>query len=238
MGNVEQVKALTFDVFGTVVDWRGSIIREGEQLGQAKRLAVDWARFADAWRAGYAPAMDLVRRGELPWQNLDSLHRLILDRILGEFGLTSLSETEKADFNRVWHRLQPWPDSVEGLQRLRRRYIVATLSNGHVALLTNMAKHAGLPWDCILSAELAHHYKPDREVYLTAAQLLGLPPGEVMMVAAHKSDLRAAQAAGLRAAFITRPLEYGPDVQRDLSPDPAFDFHASDFNDLASQLGL
>jgi 2-haloacid dehalogenase len=235
--DVSQVKALTFDVFGTVVDWRGSIIRQGEAFGAERGLKVDWAAFADAWRAGYRPAMDRVRRGELPWTNLDALHRMRLEELLEQFEITGLSEADKEYLNRVWHRLDPWPDAVEGLTRLRRRFVVATLSNGNVALLTNMAKHAGLPWDCILSAELAKHYKPDPEAYLTAAELLGLRPEQVMMVAAHKDDLRAAQRVGFRTAFVTRPLEFGPQRTPDLSPDPAFDVHATDFNDLAGKLG-
>jgi 2-haloacid dehalogenase len=234
---ITTVKALTFDVFGTVVDWRNSIIREGRRLGRGRGWRVDWAAFADAWRAGYGPSMDRVRRGELPWQTIDALHRLILDRLLDQFGLTGLSEAEIDQFNRAWHRLRPWPDAVPGLRRLRRRYIVAPLSNGNVALLTNMAKHAGLPWDCILSAELARHYKPDPAAYLTAVSLLGLTPGQVMMVAAHQGDLRAAGGLGLRTAFVPRPLEFGPDRTPDLTPDPAFDLVASDFTDLARQLG-
>ena len=230
------VQALTFDVFGTVVDWRGSIIREGEALGAAHGLEVDWAAFADAWRGGYRPSMARVRSGELPWTNLDTLHRMILDELLDTFGIRTLSEADKQHWNRVWHRLTPWPDAVPGLTRLRQHYVLATLSNGNVALLTNMAKHGGLPWDCILSAEIMRHYKPDPETYLGAAELLGLQPSEVMMVAAHKSDLKAAQAVGLRAAFVARPLEYGPGVEVDIAPDPAFDVHARDFNDLADQL--
>lgn len=231
------VKALTFDVFGTVVDWRSSVIREGAALGKAKGITVDWPRFADAWRGGYGPAMERVRRGELPWTNIDALHRMMLDRLLAEFGITGWSEAEKDHLNRVWHRLAPWPDAVAGLQRLRRRFTLATLSNGNVALLVNMAKNAGLPWDCILSAELARRYKPDREVYQMAADLLGLAPQQVMMVAAHKGDLRASRAAGFRTAFVTRPLEFGPDRKPDLSPEPAIDIHARDFLDLAAQLG-
>ena len=233
------VRALTFDVFGTVVDWRGSIIREGERLGLAAGLAVDWGRLADAWRAGYAPAMDRVRRGELPWAKLDALHRMILDGLLPTFGLEGrLTPDDLARLNLVWHRLTPWPDSVEGLARLRSRYVVATLSNGNVSLLVNMARHAGLPWDCILSAELAQHYKPDPEVYLMAADLLGLAPEAVMMVAAHKPDLRAAQAVGFRTAYVPRPLEFGPDVVPDTTPEPSFDLVATDFTDLAVRLGL
>lgn len=235
--DVSSIKALTFDVFGTVVDWRTSVIREGNRLGRSKGIKVDWEGFADAWRGGYAPAMDLVRRGEIPWMNLDTLHRMILDRLLDEFGILGLSEAEKDDLNRIWHRLRPWPDSIRGLRRLRKRFIVATLSNGNVSLLVNMAKGAGLEWDCILSSELARHYKPDKEVYQMAAGLLGLHPGEVMMVASHKDDLYAASAVGFKTAFILRPLEFGPAGAPDLTPDPLFDVSAGDFNDLADMLG-
>lgn len=230
------VRALAFDVFGTVVDWRSTIVREGQALGRAKGLEVDWAAFADAWRDGYGPAMDQVRRGELEWRTIDQLHRMILDGLLADFGIRGLSETEKDALNRVWHRLAPWPDAVSGLTRLKRRFVIATLSNGNVALLVNMAKRAGLPWDAVLSAELAGRYKPDREVYLKAASLLGLPPEEVMMVAAHKGDLRAAASAGLRTAFVPRPEER-PNRKIDLSPEPTFDLNARDFLDLATQLG-
>ncbi len=174
MPTSSQPKALLFDVFGTVVDWRGSIIREGRALAAEKKLDLDCVAFADAWRAGYRPAMDRVRRGDLPWMNIDALHRLILDEILSRFGIHTLEEAEKDQLNRVWHRLKPWPDAVRGLRELKKNRIIATLSNGNVALLTNMAKHAGLPWDCIFSAELFHHYKPDPETYLGAAGLLGL----------------------------------------------------------------
>jgi len=232
------VKAMTFDVFGTVVDWRSSIIREGEQLTVRTGIEVDWPRFADAWRAGYGPAMRRVRSGELPWTRIDDLHRMILDGLIPEFGLTALDEAARDDLNRVWHRLSPWPDTVSGLTRLRTRYVLASLSNGNVALLVNMAKHSGLPWDAVLSAELAHQYKPDPEVYLTAADLLGLEPEQVMMVAAHKGDLRAAAALGFKTAYVPRPLEYGPDREIDTTPDPSFDVNATDFNDLADRLGL
>ena len=237
-GDISDVKALTFDVFGTVVDWRGSLIREGLAFGAARGLSVDWARFADDWRGGYGPSMDQVRRGELPWTNIDTLHRMVLDALLEKYQITGLSEADKTHLNRVWHRLTAWPDAVAGLTRLRARYVLATLSNGNVALLTNMAKYAGLPWDCILSAELMKHYKPDPEVYQTAASLLGLRPQQVMMVAAHKGDLRAAQAVGLQTAFVPRPMERGPERTPDLTPDPAFTVHAVDFNDLAAKLGV
>jgi len=230
------VKALVFDVFGTVVDWRGSIIREGQALGRRKKLKVDWPAFADAWRAGYRPAMARVRSGELPWTKIDDLHRMILDDLLHRFPLGRLSEEDIDRLNRVWHRLHPWPDARAGLAKLKRKHVIATLSNGNVALLTNMAKHAKLPWDCILSAEVVRHYKPDPETYLGAADLLGVKPAELMMVAAHKDDLHAARACGLKTAFVPRPKEYGPAVKPDVSRDPAFDLHARDFNDLARQL--
>jgi 2-haloacid dehalogenase len=235
--NSSTIKALTFDVFGTVVDWRGSIIREGEVFGKARGIDVDWARFADAWRGGYGPAMGRVRRGELPWTNIDGLHRMILERLLDEFEISGLNEAEKDHLNRVWHRLTPWPDVISGLKRLRKKFIVAALSNGNIALLTNMAKYASLPWDCILSSELAKHYKPDPEVYQTTADLLGLPPNQVMMVAAHHHDLRGAQGVGFKTAFVPRPKEYGPDRVPDSTPDPSFDLVATDFNNLSSKLG-
>ena len=234
--NLDSVKALTFDVFGTVVDWRSSIIREGEELAKRKGLDADWAKFADAWRGGYGPSMNRVRTGELPWMKIDDLHRLILDGLLEQFNIEGLSEAEKDHFNRAWHRLTPWPDAVPGLTRLKKKFIITTLSNGNVALLTNMAKNAGLPWDAILSSELAKRYKPDKEVYLTAADLLGLRPEQVMMVAAHKGDLRAAKSVGFKAGFVPRPLERGPDVKRDLTPDPSFEVVAKDFVDLAEKL--
>ena len=234
------VNALVFDVFGTVVDWRGSIIREGELLGKRKGIDVDWVAFADAWRGGYQPAMQRVRSGQIPWTNIDGLHRLVLNDLIQQFGIRGLTEEEIDHFNRAWHRLWPWPDSVGGLHRLSRGYIVSTLSNGNVSLLTNMAKYAGLPWDCILSAELFGHYKPDPEVYLGAARLLGPAPSQVMMVAAHVDDLVAARKVGLRTALVTRPLEYGPKRKADTAQDGAgiADFIATDFMDLAAQLGL
>src|SRR5678816_522809 len=164
-------KALVFDVFGTVVDWRTSVAREVEDLARRKGLRVDGVAFADAWRAGYAPTMDRVRKGELPWTKLDRLHRMILEGIVAGFGLGGLSEGERDSLTRAWHRLQPWPDAVPGLTRLRRKFIIAPLSNGNISLVTDMAKHAGLPWDCILGAELVRHYKPDREVYQSAPYL-------------------------------------------------------------------
>jgi 2-haloacid dehalogenase len=230
-------KALVFDVFGTVVDWRTSVAADVQALASRKGFTVDGAKFADAWRAGYGPSMNRVRTGELPWTRLDALHRMTLDRILGEFNITGLTETEKDALNRAWHRLRPWPDSVSGLTRLKKKFIIAPLSNGNIALMTDMAKHAGLPWDCILGAELVRHYKPDREVYQSAADFLDLPPGDVMMVAAHLGDLRAAKTVGLKTAFVARPLEYGPGGKPDLKGDGSVDVSATDFNDLAAHLG-
>jgi len=231
------VKALTFDVFGTVVDWRGSIIREGQLLAAKKGYNVDWARFADSWRSGYGPAMNKVRSGELPWTKIDDLHRMILDDLVEEYSLTGMSEAELVHFNEAWHRLSPWPDTVSGLNKLKSKYVITTLSNGNVSLLTHMAKNGGLPWDAILSAELSGHYKPDPEAYLKAADLLSLKPEQVMMVAAHPSDLRAAARTGLKTAYVIRPLERGPGRPVNRNPDGEFDYTAENFNDLARQLG-
>jgi 2-haloacid dehalogenase len=229
------VRALVFDVFGTVVDWRSSIVRDGQLLAQQHGLNVDWPAFADAWRAGYPPAMDRVRRGELPWTNIDGLHRRILDGLLAERGI-ALPEAEVDGFNRVWHRLIPWPDSVPGLQQLKSQLTIATLSNGNLSLLVDMAKHAGLPWDAVLSAELFGHYKPDPEVYLGAAKLLDVAPAQLLMVAAHPSDLRAAAACGLRTAYVARPLERGAGARMEPWTPGEFDVVADDFVALAQQL--
>ena len=225
------VQALAFDVFGTVVDWYGSVAAEVARIG----LPVEGGEFALAWRAGYAPAMDRVRRGELPWTNIDGLHRRILDGLLAERGIT-LSEEATADLNRVWHRLRPWPDAVEGLTRLKTRFTITTLSNGNLSLLVAMAKHGGLPWDTVLSAELFGHYKPDPEVYLGAARLLGVAPAKLLMVAAHPHDLRAAAACGLPTAYVTRPLERGPGGALEDWQPGEFDIAAASFTELAQHL--
>jgi len=238
LDSIRGVKALTFDVFGTVADWYSSIVREGELLGQRRGIDVDWGEFALRWRDGYDPAMDRVRSGDLPNLNIDELHRMVLVEVLREFEIGVLSDDEIDDFNRAWHRLTPWPDALRGLYRLKSRYILATLSNGNISLLTNMAKNAGLPWDVVLSSELSPgHFKIDPEVYETAADLLDLSPAEIMMVATHKGDLRGARAVGFRTAFVTRPLEQGPNRQRDNDPDPDADVNAKDFIDLAEKLG-
>jgi len=230
-------RALAFDVFGTVVDWRSSIIGELEQFGRSHGVQQDWPAFADSWRAGYAPAMDRVRRGDLPWTRIDDLHRMILEELLGAAGITSICVEEVDELNRAWHRLDPWPDTVTGLTRLKEKFLITTLSNGNVSLLTNMAKRAGLPWDCVISAELFRHYKPDREAYLGCADLLDIAPDELMLVAAHPSDLRAARDAGLMTAYVTRPLERGPGRRPPTVEDGEFDVTATDFVDLAEKLG-
>lgn len=230
-------KALAFDTFGTVVDWRSSIIAELKAFGESHGVQADWPVLADSWRKGYLPAMDRVRRGELGWTKIDDLHRMILDELLRDAGITSVSEADVDDLNRAWHRLDPWPDSVAGLTRLKEHFIITTLSNGNFSLLTNMAKHASLPWDCVISAELFHHYKPDPEAYLGCAELLDVAAGELVLVAAHPGDLRAARDAGLMTAYVTRPLEYGPNQRPHRFTDGEFDFMATDFLDLADQLG-
>jgi 2-haloacid dehalogenase len=227
------VKVIAFDVFGTVVDWYRSVADEARRL----QLQVDPGEFALAWRAGYAPAMRRVMSGELGWTLIDDLHRMILDDILQRFGIVHLKEEEKRALNKVWHRLAPWPDSAAGLARLKTRYIICTLSNGNIGLLTDMAKNAGLPWDCILSAEVFRAYKPDPRTYLGVAAVFDLAPAEVMLAAAHHDDLAAARACGLRTAYIERPLEFGPKQIKDVSPKPDNDLHTRDISDLATQLG-
>ena len=236
MENLGQLKAVTFDVFGTVVDWRSSIEREMNLLGDEKGFSIDGAEFASAWRSLYQPSMSKVRSGEVPFEPLDALHRKNLDTVLEQYNIDQLSEPEKAYLNRVWHRLDPWPDVIEGLVRLKERYIIGTLSNGNVSLIVNMAKHSGLPWDVVLGAEIAGQYKPCAEVYLRSAEILDLEPGQCMLVAAHNADLLAASECGFRTAFVARPTEYGLDQTTDLSADHEFDVIATDFVDLARQL--
>ncbi|MGE0498596.1 MAG: haloacid dehalogenase type II [Ramlibacter sp.] len=227
------VQVLAFDIFGTVVDWHGSIQREV----QARFPGVDGAAFALAWRAGYKPAMARVMSGELGWTLIDDLHRMILDQILPDFGLQALDEAQRRDLNRVWHRLDPWPDSVQGLTRLKSKFTICSLSNGNIGLLTDMAKRAGLPWDCVLSAEVFRAYKPDPATYLGVARVFDLPPGQVMLVAAHHDDLAGARACGLRTAYIERPLEFGAARPKDVSPQPGNDLHAGSLTALADLLG-
>lgn len=228
-------KALLFDVFGTVVDWRGSIIRELRRVGRRHGVRADWAVLADAWRAGYRPAMDRVRRGASPWRSIDELNLEILMPLAARAGLR-LKSAEMHDLNAAWHRLKPWPDSATGLARLKRHFVIGTLSNGNVSLLVDLARNGRLPWDVVLSAELFGHYKPDPEVYLGAAELLDLPAKAVMLVAAHKDDLGAARRCGLQTAFVRRPMEHGRPAEPDAADDERSDFNAGDFVDLARQL--
>jgi 2-haloacid dehalogenase len=231
------VRALTFDVFGTAVDWRSGVADEARRIAALRDVPVDGERLADAWRALYMPYMNRVRRGELPWTNFDRLHCLSLDQVLRDLGIEGFDAAAREELTRAWERLPPWPDSVEGLRRLARRFTVSTLSNGNRSQQAALVRFGGLPFERLLSAEDFGHYKPDPEVYLGAASALGLEAGQVMMVAAHKGDLRAAQAAGLRAAFVERPLEKGPGGGADLLPDPQADVQATDFVDLAGKLG-
>jgi 2-haloacid dehalogenase len=229
---------LLFDVFGTCVDWRTGISLEGETLGEELGIVgIDWAELADAWRERYQPKMEEVRSGRRPWTTLDALHRESLDDVLRQFGLDEMPAAERDTFTLAWHRLDPWPDVVAGLTRLKTRFVIAPNSNGNIALLLDMAKRAGLPWDAILGAEIAHAYKPQPEVYRMSAAAAGAAPAETMMVAAHNDDLVAAAACGLMTAFVPRPLEYGLGQTSDLFPEHAFDLVARDFGDLAAQLG-
>jgi 2-haloacid dehalogenase len=227
------VQVLAFDIFGTVVDWHGSILREMAKLYPQ----VDGDAFARAWRAEYKPSMARVMQGGQGWAVLDELHRGNLDRILPQFGLAHLDDAERRHLNQVWQRLAPWPDSVQAIGRLKRKFIVCTLSNGNIGLLTRMARNAGLPWDCVLSAELFRAYKPDAAVYLGAARVFDLPPQQVMLVAAHHDDLAAGRACGLRTAFIERPLEFGAGHPKDVSPAAGNDLHCKDMLALADALG-
>lgn len=232
-----EVQALTFDVFGTTVDWRSGVVAEARRLGALAGVHADWERLADAWRGLYVPYMNRVRLGELPWTNFDRLHRMSLDQVLREVGAEGFDAAPREELTLSWERLPAWPDSAPGLTRMGRRFTVATLSNGNRSQQAALIRFADLPFQRVLSAEDFRHYKPDPEVYRGAASALGMKPGELMMVAAHKADLRAAQAAGLRAAFVERPLEKGPGGGADLRPDPSADFQATDFMDLADQLG-
>lgn len=232
-----EVQALLFDVFGTVVDWRSSISADLSRFGSEKGISADWTTFTDDWRALYQPAMEEVRSGRRSWTILDVLHRESLDKLLAKHGITMLTEQEKEHVNRAWHRLEPWPDVIDGLARLKTRYIIGTLSNGNVGLLTRMAKHARLPWDVILGAETARAYKPLPEAYLASARLLNLEPRQVMLVAAHNGDLAAAAEAGLRTAFVVRPTEYGPHQKVDLEPERNWDVVADSFTGVADAMG-
>lgn len=235
--SLENVKALHFDVFGTVVDWRSSVIAELEAFGAKKGVEADWVQFADDWRGLYEPSMDGVRRGDREWRNLDALHRESLITLISRFNITGLNEDEIDHLNKIWHRLDPWPDSVEGLTRLKKKYILATLSNGNVSLLVNMARRAGLPWDAILGAEINRAYKPMPQCYLGNARLLDLEPSQCMLVAAHNYDLAPARTLGFRTAFILRPTEYGPNQTNDKEAESDWDIITDSMVGVAEALG-
>ena len=232
-----ELKVIAFDVFGTVVDWYSGIAAEAERL----LPGIDGGAFALAWRAGYQPAMQGVMErlaaGEGGFTLLDELHMGILGHVLQDFGRTDLDAGTKRELNRAWHRLPAWPDAVEGLARLKRKYMICTLSNGNIGLLTEMAKRAGLPWDCVLSAEVFKAYKPDPRTYLGVAAVFDVTPGQVMLAAAHHDDLAAARACGLRTGYIERPREFGPARPKDVSPQPDNTLHARDIGALADLLG-
>ena len=232
----DEVKALTFDVFGTVVDWRSGVEREVASIAAVKGIEVDVGAFAAQWRQMYDPAMEEVRTGRRPWVKLDVLHRESLEQLLPKFGLESLTEDEREQLNTSWHRLDPWPDSVPGLTRLRTRYILATLSNGNVRLMVDMAKHGGLPWDAILGAEVSKVYKPIPAAYDITAELLNLPPEQCMLVAAHPRDLDAAAKQGFRTAYIHRPYEYPRRPPNDVPPG-TYDYQVDDMVELAAAMG-
>lgn len=235
---MRSVRALTFDIQGTAVDFFAPLMRAGAAINARKSLAIDWDAFATAWRAAYREGMDAVIAGRRPWARVDAIYREGLDRLLAGQGLAHcFDEGERVELNAVWTRLEPWPDSVAGLTRLRRRHLTAALSNAGMAALVAVIKNAGLPFDAVLSAELARAYKPDPAVYRLAFEYLGVAPGETMMVACHKYDLHAAKALGMRTAFVARPLEFGPRGRPDVAPDAAFDINARDFAELADQLG-
>jgi 2-haloacid dehalogenase len=239
MDMVDSVTALVFDVFGTCVDWRGSVIRELSEVGRRTGIQADWSAMADEWRReGYIKGIARIRAGETPYVSSDTLFSAKLDELLPKFGVSGLTGDETNELAHAWRRLDPWPDTVPGLTRLKTRYTISPLSNGSFVTLTSMAKRAGLPWDCIITTELRQTYKPAREAYLLAATLLDIQPDQVMLVAAHDSDLRGAQAAGLHTALVPRPQEWGPNAPPLPAPDPSFDYVARDFLDLASQLGV
>ncbi len=237
MAAKDNVKALVFDVFGTVVDWRSSLVRDLTAFGNGRGLKVDWGKFADDWRGLYQPSMEEVRSGRRAWTILDDLHRESLVALIERNGIRGLEPHEIDHLNACWHRLDPWPDVIEGLLRLKRRYIISTLSNGNTGLLTRMAKRAGLPWDLVLGAETARAYKPLPDCYIRNAQLLNLDPTEVMLVAAHNNDLAAAARTGYRTAFVMRRSEHGARQTTDLTAERAWDVVTDSFIGVAEAMG-
>ncbi len=237
-GAMSDLRAILFDTFGTVVDWRSSLIAELTKFGAGRGIAADWVALVDDWRAAYAPSMDRVRRGDAPWTKLDDLHRQSLDMLLAKAGVEGITEVDRVYLTMGWHRLQAWPDSVPGTARLHRRFVTGPLSNGNVSLLVDLKRCNGLAWDMIFGAEVFHHYKPDPETYLGACRLLSLEPGEVMLCAAHNEDLRAAQSHGMQTAFVLRPTEYGPDQVRDREATGNWDHVVGGIDELAERLGV
>ncbi len=232
-----RMRVLLFDTFGTLVDWRTSLITLLNDFGRKKGRQIPATEIVDRWRTAYEPMMGRVRTGKLPWTDLDALHRMALTELLPDFQLADLTAAEIDQLTLGWHQLSPWPDSVPGLTQLKRKFILGPLSNGNFSLLVDLSKFAGLPWDAILGADLFRHYKPDPETYLGACELLKLSPPEVMLVAAHNYDLKAAQSLGLKTAFVGRPTEYGPRQIKDFGPEGNWDFVARDMIELAEQLG-
>lgn len=231
--------AVMFDTYGTVVDWRGSVIAEGQALGRKKGIeGVDWAAFTDAWQASYRPYINEVISGKRPWTTNDALQRQRLDEIVAEFEIAGLSEADKDDLNLAWHRLGPWPDSIPGLTRIKAGYPVGSFSNGNFSLLVDMARHAGLPWDFIISADMFHHYKPDPEIYLGAVELLGGEADRVMLVAAHNYDLANARKHGMKTAFVCRETMFGPSQDRELKAEADWDVITDSIEGVAAALGL
>ncbi|HCG91691.1 MAG TPA: haloacid dehalogenase type II [Dehalococcoidia bacterium] len=238
MANTDNIRAFIFDVFGTVVNWRGSIISQGENFGAKYNISTNWEEFADKWRGKYRPYMDKVRTGELPWTNLDALHQMSLIELLEELDINGLNDNQIDELVYFWHNLKPWSDTVPGLYRLKNKYIISPMSNGNIVLMADMAKNGSMPWDCILGAEVAQHYKPHPRSYLTAVEILGCTPDQVVMTAAHERDLLAAQEVGLKTAFVTRPMEFGTlNTNLPKESDHPFDFWATDFVDLAGKVG-
>ena len=238
MAIASPVTVLLFDVFGTTVDWRSSIVVELEQFGQTHGLSASWNDLADRWRAGFRNLQGKIARGEREWITMDQIHREVLDGLLQDIGATGLAESAVADLNQAWHRLNPWPDTVEGLTRLKQARIIGTLSNGNLSLLVDLAKHAGLPWDCVLSTGMFGTYKPNPETYLGAVRMLDAEPSNVMMVAAHAYDVDGARAAGLKTAYVFRPDEFGPGKGEDPGDTSRFDVTVSSFIELADRLPL
>ncbi len=235
----KDVTAIIFDTYGTVVDWRTTIIAEGRALAERKGIeGIDWEAFTDAWKAAYRPSMDQVISGERPWTTNDRLQRERLDGIVREFGIEGLSEEDLDEFNRAWHRLQPWPDAIPGLQRMKAKVPIGTFSNGSFTLLVNMARHAGLPWDFIISADNFHHYKPDKEIYLGAVELMGGEAADILLVAAHNYDLANARKHGMKTAFVLRPTMFGPNQDTNLEAEDDWDIVTDSIEGVAEALGV